>query len=253
MKRPLLEVEGLARRFGGLRAVDGLSFSVPEGEVLGLVGPNGSGKTTALNLITGNLRPDAGRVLFAGRDMAGASAHMVARAGVARTFQLVRVMASMTIAENVALGAIFGADPCAPAEALRRAPELLARVGLAGRGPEPAGSLTYIDQKRLELARALAGRPRLLLLDEWLAGLNPTELHDGIALLRSLSLEGVTIVMVEHVMSAIRALCGHVVVMNAGRRIAEGTPDEALSDPGVIAAYLGDDTDAAAPAEHADA
>jgi ABC-type branched-subunit amino acid transport system ATPase component len=242
--RPLLEVEGLARRFGGLRAVDQLSFAVPEGEVLGLVGPNGSGKTTALNLITGNLRPDAGRVLFAGRDMAGAPAHAIARAGVARTFQLVRVMASMTIAENAALGAIFGAEPCAPTEALRRAPELLARVGLSGRGAEPAGSLTYIDQKRLELARALAGRPRLLLLDEWLAGLNPTELHEGIALIRSLALEGVTIVMVEHVMSAIRALCGHVVVMNAGRRIAAGTPDDALSDPAVIAAYLGDDEDA---------
>jgi ABC-type branched-subunit amino acid transport system ATPase component len=252
VKRPLLEVEGLARRFGGLRAVDGLSFIVPEGEVLGLVGPNGSGKTTALNLITGNLRPDAGRVLFAAQDIAGAPAHKVARAGVARTFQLVRVMASMTIAENVALGAIFGADACTPTEALRRAPELLARVGLAGRGPEPAGSLTYIDQKRLELARALAGRPRLLLLDEWLAGLNPTELHEGIALIRSLALEGITIVMVEHVMSAIRALCGHVVVMNAGRRIAEGTPDEALSDPAVIAAYLGDDADAPF-AEHADA
>jgi branched-chain amino acid transport system ATP-binding protein len=176
--------------------------------------------------------------------VAGAPAHAIARAGVARTFQLVRVMASMTIAENVALGAIFGAESCSPSEALRRAPDLLARVGLAGRGPEPAGSLTYIDQKRLELARALAGPPRLLLLDEWLPGLNPTELHEGIALIRSLALEGVTIVMVEHVMSAIRALCGHVVVMNAGRRIAAGTPDDALSDPAVIAAYLGDDEDA---------
>ena len=253
MSRPLLEVEGLARRFGGLRAVDQLSFAMPEGEVLGLVGPNGSGKTTALNLITGGLRPDAGRVRLAGRDIAGAPAHRIARAGIARTFQLVRAMASLSIAENVAVGAIFGADPCAPAEALRRAPDLLARVGLGGRGAEPAGRLTYIDQKRLELARALAGRPRLLLLDEWLAGLNPTELHEGIALIRSLALEGVTIVMVEHVMSAIRALCGHVVVMNAGRRIAEGTPEEALSDPAVVAAYLSDDGEAPAAAERADA
>lgn len=251
MIRPLLEVQRLERRFGGLRAVDGLTLEVTEGEVLGLVGPNGSGKTTALNLVTGNLRPDAGRILLAGRDIAGAPAHAIARAGVARTFQLVRVMASMTLAENVAVGAIFGAEACPPAEAMRRAPALLARVGLAGRGAEPAARLTYIDQKRLELARALAGRPRLLLLDEWLAGLNPTELHEGVALIRSLSLEGVTIVMVEHVMSAIRALCGRVVVMNGGRKIAQGAPDDALADPAVIAAYLGDDETVEAEPAHA--
>lgn len=237
----LLEVHDLARSFGGLRAVDGLAFDVAEGEVLGLVGPNGSGKTTALNLITGHLRADAGRILLSGRDLAQAPAHVIARLGVARTFQLVRVMAGMTIAENVALGAIFGAEACSPAEALRRAPALLDRVGLSGRGAEPAARLTYIDQKRLELARALAGRPRLLLLDEWLAGLNPTELEDGIALIRAMSAEGISIVMVEHVMSAIRALCDRVVVMNAGARIAAGTAEAALSDPAVIAAYLGDD------------
>ncbi len=237
----LLTLENLSRSFGGLRAVDGLSFAVEPGQVLGLVGPNGSGKTTALNLITGNLRADSGRVIFAGRDIARSAPHSIARAGIARTFQLVRVMASMSIAENVAVGAIFGAAPCAPAEAMRRAPALLARIGLEGRGAEPAGKLTYIDQKRLELARALAAQPRLLLLDEWLAGLNPTELEEGIALIRSIAADGVTIIMVEHVMSAIRALCGRIVVMNAGQRIAEGTPDAALSDPAVIAAYLGDD------------
>jgi branched-chain amino acid transport system ATP-binding protein len=237
----LLEVSGLSRAFGGLRAVDQLEFDVAQGEVFGLVGPNGSGKTTALNLVTGNLRPDAGRILLAGRDLARAPAHAIARLGVSRTFQLVRVMAGLSIAENAALGAIFGADRCSPAQALSRVAPLLERVGLGGRGTEPAAKLTYIDQKRLELARALAARPRLLLLDEWLAGLNPTELEDGIALIRDISAEGVTIIMVEHVMSAIRALCHRVVVMNAGSRIAIGTAEAALSDPAVVAAYLGDD------------
>lgn len=237
----LLALDMLSRSFGGLRAVDDLSIAVEPGQVLGLVGPNGSGKTTALNLITGHLRADSGRVVFAGRDIARAAPHAIARAGITRTFQLVRVMASMSIAENVAIGAMFGAAPCAPAEALRRTSALLAHVGLDGRGDEPAGKLTYVDQKRLELARALAGQPRLLLLDEWLAGLNPTELEQGIALIRGIAAEGTTIIMVEHVMSAIRALCSRIVVMNAGARIAEGTPDAALSDPAVIAAYLGDD------------
>ena len=237
----LLEVSGLARAFGGLRAVDGLDFDVAKGEVLGLVGPNGSGKTTALNLVTGSLRPDAGRILLRGRDLAREPTHAIARLGVARTFQLVRVMAGLSIAENAALGAVFGADPCSPAEALSRVPALLDRVGLGGRAAEPAARLTYIDQKRLELARALAAKPQLLLLDEWLAGLNPTELEDGIALIRAIAQEGVTIVMVEHVMSAIRALCHRVVVINAGKAIAAGTAETALSDPAVIAAYLGDD------------
>lgn len=238
---PLLEIQGLARRFGGLRAVDGLDGDVAEGEILGLVGPNGSGKTTVLNLVTGAIRPDAGRILFAGRDIAGFRADAIARLGIGRTFQLVRVMPGMSLAENVAIGAIFGTDPCSPAEAQRRAPALLALVGLDGRGAEPGSRLTYIDQKRLELARALALRPRLLLLDEWLAGLNPTELEEGVALIRDLAAEGITIVMVEHVMSAIRALCHRVLVMNAGRAIAAGPPEVALADPAVVSAYLGDD------------
>lgn len=237
----LIEISGLSKAFGGLRAVDGFSASVGRGEVVGLVGPNGSGKTTALNLITGNLPADDGIIRFDGRRIEAAPAHRITRAGIARTFQLVRVMPSMTIAENVAVGAIFGAAPCRPAEAMARAVPLLARVGLGARAGEPAASLTYIDQKRLELARALAGQPSLLLLDEWLAGLNPTELTEGIALIRAIAGDGISIIMVEHVMDAIRALCGRCIVMNAGRKIAEGTPAEALAEPAVVKAYLGDD------------
>ena len=242
--QPLIELHGVSKSFGGLRAVDGLTATIRRGEVVGLVGPNGSGKTTALNLITGNLTADAGAIVFEGRNIEREGAHRITRAGIARTFQLVRVMPTMTLAENVAIGAMFGARPCGAAEAQERALPLLARVGLAARADERAASLTYIDQKRLELARALAAQPQLLLLDEWLAGLNPTELKEGIALIASLARDGLTIVMVEHVMYAIRALCSRCIVMNAGTKIAEGSPAEALADPGVIKAYLGDDDDA---------
>jgi branched-chain amino acid transport system ATP-binding protein len=242
--QPLIELHGVSKSFGGLRAVDGLTATIRRGEVVGLVGPNGSGKTTALNLITGNLTADAGAIVFEGRNIEREGAHRITRAGIARTFQLVRVMPTMTLAENVAIGAMFGARPCGAAEAQERALPLLARVGLAARADERAASLTYIDQKRLELARALAAQPQLLLLDEWLAGLNPTELKEGIALIASLARDGLTIVMVEHVMDAIRALCSRCIVMNAGTKIAEGSPAEALADPGVIKAYLGDDDDA---------
>jgi branched-chain amino acid transport system ATP-binding protein len=242
--QPLIELHGVSKSFGGLRAVDGLTATIRRGEVVGLVGPNGSGKTTALNLITGNLAADSGAIVFEGRNIEREAAHRITRAGIARTFQLVRVMPTMTLAENVAVGAMFGARPCGPAEAEERALPLLARVGLAARADERAASLTYIDQKRLELARALAAQPNLLLLDEWLAGLNPTELKEGIALIASLARDGLTIVMVEHVMDAIRALCTRCIVMNAGTKIAEGSPAEALADPGVVKAYLGDDDDA---------
>jgi branched-chain amino acid transport system ATP-binding protein len=241
----LLRVLGLQKAFGGLMAVRDLSFDIRAGGITGLIGPNGSGKTTVLNLITGEFRADRGSILFAGEDIFGWSAFRICRAKIARTFQLVRVLPSMTALENVMLGRLFGSEPVHPARAEREAAELLDRVGLGGRGGQLAAQFTYIDQKRLELARALASRPRLLLLDEWLAGLNPAELQTGIDLIRVIRRDGITIVMIEHVMEAIRALCERVVVMNAGERIAEGTADVVLADPQVKRAYLGTD-DAAA-------
>lgn len=240
----LLQVEGLSKRFGGLQAVNQVGFEVAEGQIYGLIGPNGSGKTTVMNLLTGELVADSGRVLLAGEELTGLKPHQINRRRVARTFQLVRVLQGMTVRENVMLGRLFGAEPCGRDQAAAEAEALIAEVGLAGQAEQPAGQLTYIDQKRLEMARALATRPRLLLLDEWLAGLNPTELQVGMKLIEDIRDRGVTILMVEHVMHAIRRLCDRVVVMNAGNRIAEGLPEPVLADPEVVRAYLGEEEDA---------
>jgi branched-chain amino acid transport system ATP-binding protein len=241
----LLGVAGLRKAFGGLVAVRDISFEIGRGTIAGLIGPNGSGKTTVLNLITAELPADAGSIRFRGQELIGRRSFEVCRARIARTFQLVRVLPGMTALENVMLGRMFGSEPTAPAEAAREAVRLIERVGLDGRAHLYGSQLTYIDQKRVELARALATHPELLLLDEWLAGLNPTELQVGIALIRQIRKDGITIVMIEHVMEAIRALCDTCVVMNAGEKIAEGTPDAVLSNPQVMQAYLGAD-DAAA-------
>jgi branched-chain amino acid transport system ATP-binding protein len=238
---PLLDVRDLSRRFGGLKAVDDLSFRLARGSVLGLLGPNGSGKTTALNLIAGVLKPDGGSVRLAGEEIAGESVFRVARRGVARTFQLVRIFGGLSIRENVVAGLAFHGARRFGTPADVEAEALLERVGLAGRGDAPAGGLNYIDQKRLELARALALAPKVLLLDEWLAGLNPTELAQGVALVRRVQADGVSIVMVEHVLEAVRSLCDHCVAMNAGAKIAEGSAREVLSHPEVVRAYLGED------------
>ena len=237
---PLLEVSGLTRHFGGLAALDGVSFTVARGEVVGLIGPNGSGKTTLLNVVSGRLAPLAGEVRLGGTSITGATPEAVCRAGIAGTFQLARIPDALDARDNVAVAAMYGRRRLEVAAARAEAERLLARVGFEGARSAHADALPYFDLKRIELARALACAPDLLLLDEWLAGLNPTELEAGIDLVRSLADDGMTILMVEHVMHAIRSLCGHIVVLDAGRVIASGTPEAALADAGVMRVYLGE-------------
>ena len=239
--RVVLQVRNVTKRFGGLVAVNGLNFDVTEHQVMGIIGPNGSGKSTMINMISGVFGPTEGSIKLNGHELAGAPAHRIARMGVGRTFQLVRLLPELSVTQNVLAGAVFGHRRRWGDEADRFVARLLDQVGLGAAAGLPVSALTYIDTKRVELARALAGEPEVLLLDEWLAGLNPTELATGIALIRALRDEGRTIILVEHVMDAIRSLCDRCVVMSSGARIAEGTPAEVLSDREVIRAYLGDD------------
>jgi len=236
----VLDVQSVSKLFGGLRAVDGVSFVVREHEVMGLIGPNGSGKTTMMNMISGALKPTYGDIYLEDRLISERPARQIASAGVARTFQLVRLLPSLSVVENVMAGAVFGHKRLWGRELQKYAVRQLERVGLAQAIHRPVSTLTYIDEKRVELARALASDPVILLLDEWLAGLNATELRTGIALVRSLRDDGRTVVLVEHVMDAIRSLCDRCVVMSSGSKIAEGTPEEALSNSEVVRAYLGD-------------
>ena len=233
----MLQVAGITLRFGGLLAVNDASLAVAQGEIVGLIGPNGAGKTTLFGVISGFLAPDAGHVGFQGVDVTREPPHLRALRGIARTFQVAQPFAGLTVRENIAVGAYLRHRR--RAEALARAAAVAHRVGLAGMLDRPAAELTVAGRKRLELARALATEPKLLLLDEVLAGLNPSEIRDVVPLLRAIRDDGVTVLMIEHVMQAVMSLCERVYVLAQGRAIAQGAPRVVCEDPQVIEAYLG--------------
>jgi branched-chain amino acid transport system ATP-binding protein len=234
---PLLVVEGLTKRFGGLLANDRVSLTVGRGEIVGLIGPNGAGKTTLFNGITGQFPVDGGRVVLDGADLTNRPPEAIARAGIARTFQLVKVFREMTALENVMVGAFLRRR--ARGEAAAKAAAALETCGLAGRADLPGGDLTVAEQKRVEIARALATEPKLIVLDEALSGLTPAETQQALAVLRRLREGGLSLLVVEHVMEVIMPLSDRVVVLDAGQRIAEGPPEAIARDPRVIEAYLG--------------
>lgn len=234
----LLEVDRVSKFFGGVRAVSEVSFCVEPGELIGVMGPNGSGKTTLFNLITGALTPDAGTIRFQGRDITGWAPHRVCAAGIARTFQLVRPFVGLTARDNVMVGILYGRARDGR-RAAREAERLLALVGLDGMAPRRAAELTLMDRKRLDLARALATSPHLLLLDEFMAGLNPGEAATAMELIRRLPAEGITVLMVEHIVWVLMDLSQRIVVLSAGEKVAEGPPAAVAADPTVIDVYLG--------------
>jgi branched-chain amino acid transport system ATP-binding protein len=237
----MLECVGLTKRFGGLVAVDQVELRIDEGEILGLIGPNGSGKTTLFNCIAGFYRPDAGQLTFRGQSLVGLTPDRVCHLGIARTFQLARPFPDMSVAQNLVVGALYGNTGLrGVGTAMLEAHRLLELVGLDHVADQPAARLTLSQRKRLELGRALATRPRVLLLDEGMAGLNPAELREAVDLLRRIRLElGLTLVVVEHMMEVIVSLCERVVVMNQGRKIAEGRSEAVAHQPEVVEAYLG--------------
>jgi branched-chain amino acid transport system ATP-binding protein len=236
----ILELVNVTKKFGGLSALHGVSLRIEEGEIVGLIGPNGSGKSTAFNVITGYLPPSSGTIRFRGEDITRLSAHQVARRGMARTFQLVRPFLQLTALENVTAGALFsGADGYSRREAERRAHEVLERVGLDAKADVKAIHLTIIERKWLEIARALAGQPKLLLLDEFMAGLSTGEIPRALELIRSLSQTGITLIVVEHIIKAITSTCGRVIVLSAGEMLADGAPADIVHNQEVIDAYLG--------------
>jgi len=235
-----LRLEGVSKSFGGLRAVREVSLELREQEILGLIGPNGAGKTTLMNLIAGTYRPTTGRILLGMRDVTGRPPFAIARMGIARTFQIVRVFKEMTVRENVLGGALFGGRRGDRRAAGARAAEALEFVGLSGIADRLAGEVGLAEQKRVQLARALAMRPSVLLLDEAMAGLNPGELQEALELVRAIHRSGVTLIVIEHLMKVIMGLSHRVVVMHHGQMLAQGSPSEVVNDPQVIAAYFGE-------------
>lgn len=237
----ILEAERLSKRFGGLTAISGLDLNVAQGEILGLIGPNGAGKTTLFNLLSGALKADTGVVRFKGQDITGLKPHRIARKGLARTFQSVKIFPKMPVTDHVLLGYLFGRiEAQDKGEALCEVNEILEFVGLGAVRTRRGGDLILANQKRLEVARALAAKPALLLLDELMAGLTPTEMAEAMDLVREIGRRGVTIVMIEHVMKVIMSICSRIIVLDHGLKIAEGTPQEIAQDKTVIEVYLGE-------------
>jgi ABC-type branched-subunit amino acid transport system ATPase component len=238
----ILEVEGLNKHFGGLAATSAVDFHVEAGEIVGLIGPNGAGKTTVFNLVSGALQPDSGVVRFKGTGITGLKPHEIERMGIARTFQSVKIFSKMSVSENVLLGLLFGRakGTVASGPAREEADEILDFVGLAGSKEVRAMDLIIAHQKRLEVARALATHPHLILLDEVMAGLTPTEVAEAMELVKRIRDRGVTIVMIEHVMKAIMSICDRIIVLHHGVKIAEGTPEEIVANKTVIEVYLGE-------------
>jgi branched-chain amino acid transport system ATP-binding protein len=238
---PVLEGEGVTRYFGGLAAVSNVNFHVDQGEIAGLIGPNGAGKTTLFNLISAALVPKPGAIRFKGENITGLKPHKICRMGLARTFQTVKIFANMPVIDNVRLGSLFGTPTgMSSADAEREATEILEFVGLSAVRATPAKDLTLANQKRLEVARALATKPELLMLDELMAGLNPTEVAQAMELVTKIRDEGITIFMIEHVMKAIMSVCDRIMVLHHGEKIAEGTPQEIATSKKVIEVYLGE-------------